>query len=44
MMKLFYERNKPPAREKRKGAEEKESKKIIMPDANLQLIDYIESL
>jgi len=27
----------------RKGAEGKESKKIIMPDARLQLIDYIES-
>lgn len=43
MMKLFYKRKKPPARETRKGAEEKESKTIIMPDANLQLTDYIES-
>lgn len=42
MMELFYKRKKSPARETRKGAEGKESKNIITPDAHLQLIDYIE--
>lgn len=41
MMKLFYKRQKSPDEKTREQAEKKRKAKIIMPDALLQLIDYI---